>query len=283
MQVAIVGTGAIGSTFAFHLAKAGHAVTAVARAARLVQLQRDHAIVKVTGERAAVAVRATLDPNTAWDLVLVTTRANQVQSVLPMLQVSDAKTVMFMFNTFEPLQLLREAVGPARTAFGFPVMYASLSDGRLKSQIPARGALTTVSDIACAKLYSDAGIPSCVHNGMESWLRSHAALVVPLMAFGNTVRVRGSGISWAEAITGALALTEGFDAVRSLGNEIVPSGVEKIARLPRALLPPLFWVLSRTPMVRAFGAAGPEETRTLIDSMVRLAKSPTEALRTLRP
>jgi len=61
MQIAILGTGAIGSSFAYQLARAGHTVTVIARGARLEQLQRDGAIVLVSGERAAVQVNAALD------------------------------------------------------------------------------------------------------------------------------------------------------------------------------------------------------------------------------
>ena len=39
MKLAILGTGGIGSTFAFHLARAGHDVTVIARGKRLEQLR----------------------------------------------------------------------------------------------------------------------------------------------------------------------------------------------------------------------------------------------------
>jgi len=72
MHIAIVGPGAIGSTFACQLARAGHSVTVVARGARLAQLRKDEAIVHASGERAAVQVHAELDRSVAYDLVLVT-------------------------------------------------------------------------------------------------------------------------------------------------------------------------------------------------------------------
>jgi 3-hydroxyisobutyrate dehydrogenase-like beta-hydroxyacid dehydrogenase len=62
MKVAIIGPGAIGSTFAFQLSRAGHHVTVVARGARLQQISRDRAIVLATGERSAVTVATELDP-----------------------------------------------------------------------------------------------------------------------------------------------------------------------------------------------------------------------------
>ena len=49
MKIAILGTGAIGSTFAFQLARNTHDVTVIARGKRLEQLQAEQAIVTVTG------------------------------------------------------------------------------------------------------------------------------------------------------------------------------------------------------------------------------------------
>jgi len=57
-RITVVGAGAIGNSLAFHLAKAGHQVTVVARGERLAQVRRDGAIVTVQGARAAVDVGA---------------------------------------------------------------------------------------------------------------------------------------------------------------------------------------------------------------------------------
>src|SRR4051812_12554783 len=111
MKIAILGTGAIGSAFAFQLSKAGHEVTAIARGEREKQLRAERAIVLVNGERAPIEVAAQLDTTKPYDLVLVTVLAPQVSAVLPVLKESAAKKVMFMFNTFEPLDPLRDAVG----------------------------------------------------------------------------------------------------------------------------------------------------------------------------
>ena len=139
MNIAIVGPGAIGSTFALHLARAGHDVTVVARGARLARLEQERAIVTTAGQRAPVQVRAALDPTTPWDLVLVTVLDFQVEPLLPVLRQSAAKQVMFMFNTFAPLDRLRDAVGAQRFAFGFPAIVAVLDPkGQLESQVLPR-------------------------------------------------------------------------------------------------------------------------------------------------
>ena len=95
------------------------------------------AVVTTDGQRAPVNVAAALDATAAWDLVLVSVLASHVEAVLPALTASRAKAVMFMFNTFESLEPLREAVGHARFAFGFPAIVASDARG-LSPRAPGR-------------------------------------------------------------------------------------------------------------------------------------------------
>ncbi|WP_437937787.1 ketopantoate reductase family protein [Sorangium sp. So ce341] len=283
MKIAIVGAGRIGSTFAFQLARAGHEVTVVARGARLAQLRRDEAIVTAAGERAAVGVSAALDEETAWDLVLVTVLAHQVDEVLPALAASAAKTVMFMFNTFEPLGRLRDAVGAARCAFGFPAILATLDDGKLTSRIVTRGMVTPVTEAAWAKVFTDAGIPAVVEPDMESWLRTHAAVVAPVMVAVVTAHARKAGVSWTEAMDVARALEEGLRVVRQLGNTLTPAPIAALSRLPTPAAAALVWTLSRVEAIRKTGAAGPGEPRALIDAMAAAAPGRTPALLAIRP
>lgn len=283
MKIAVIGLGGIGSTFAFWLARACHDVTVVARGKRLEQLERDHAIVMTSGERAAVRVSPALDTTTAWDLVLVTVLASQVDAVLPALTASAAKTVMFMFNTFEPLSRLRDAVGKERFAFGFPAILAHIEGGKLVSNVVKRGLVTTVTDPAWAAVFTDAGIPAVVHADMESWLRSHAVMVVPVMIASVIAHTRGSGVSWGEATNLARAMAEGFGLVRRLGNSITPAPAEVVSRMPTPLVASLLWTASRLDAIRESGAAGYGEPRALIDAMSAAGAGETPALLAVRP
>src|SRR5262244_1195141 len=85
LSIAVIGAGKIGSTFAYQLARAGHDVTVIARpdSLRLQQLQRDQGIILKTGKRAEVRVADKLDEEAAYNLVVVTTPAHQVDAVLP--------------------------------------------------------------------------------------------------------------------------------------------------------------------------------------------------------
>ena len=65
-RIAVFGAGAIGTAFAFELARAGHDVTVVARGARLAQLRGDGGIVTHDGRRADVAVVDSFDVEAAF-------------------------------------------------------------------------------------------------------------------------------------------------------------------------------------------------------------------------
>lgn len=283
MKIAVLGTGGIGSTFAFQLAQAGHEVTVIARGKRLEQLQRDQAIVRSTGQRAAVHVSAAIDEAVPWDLVLVTVLASQVDAVLPALGRSRARQVMFMFNTFEPLTRLREAVGASRFTFGFPAILASLDSGKLTSQIVDRPMMTTVMDARWAEVFTSAGIRAVAHSDMESWLRTHAAFVAPVMVLSVRSYERQAGASFSEALAFARATDEGLRLVRKLGNAITPEPMVLLSRMPVVMLASLLWTLSRVPAIRKAGAAGLSEPRTLIDQMLAAALEPMPALQAIRP
>jgi 2-dehydropantoate 2-reductase len=283
MKIAIVGPGAIGSTFALHLAKAGHAVTVIARAQRLAYLQRERSIVMVDGERVSVEVAAALDVTVPYDLVLVALRAHQVDAVLPAVSASAAAAVMFMFNTFEPLDHLRDSVGAARFSFGFPAIVATLTDGALERRVFKIPQITIVTDARWAKVFSDAGIATKVKTDMHSWLRTHAAVIVPFMVLSNVAHARGAGVTLREALTYARGMSEGFDVVRGLGNTITPRAINVVDYLPSPVVASLFWALSRMKIVQQMGAQGAAESRVLIDAMTAAAPSRTPTLRAMRP
>lgn len=281
MNLALIGPGAIGSTLAFQLSRAGHQVTVVARGERLRFLEKEQAIIRTDGERAAVTVCAQLDPAIAYDLVLVTVLATQADAVLPSLKASSARKVMFLFNTFDSIAPLREAVGAQRFSFGFPGgIFCLLLEGRIR---PAIRAGTTVDDPQTATLFEGAGIPTVVEPDMQSWLRTHAAMVAPLMSIGVIAHARRRGVTWAEARAHAYALRTGFDLVQVMGNVWVPKNLGTLSRLPRVVQTLLLWAMSRTTMIRELGALGTTEPRMLIDMMTAARPELAAPLVAIRP
>lgn len=249
-RIAIVGAGRIGSTFGLHLSRAGHDVTMIARGARLEALLRDGAIVAVDGTRAKVSAAEQIDPNADYDLLLVTVLAHQVDGVLPSLAASRAPKVLFMFNAFVSLAPWRERVGADRFEVGFPNMMAFFDGDRLKSKVDGPGMVTTLSSAPWAKVLRDAGMPSEVEADMESYLKSHAAMVVPVMVAASWVWKRDHDLTWTEARRLVVAWREAF---------------------------------ARTAAVKDLGGFGPSEPRELIDAMVAASPSPLPALSGIRP
>jgi 2-dehydropantoate 2-reductase len=177
MRIAVIGVGGIGSAFAFQLARTGgHDITVVGRpgSPRFLQLVRDQGIVKTTGERVDVHVTDTLDEQVAYDLVLVTVLAHQVEAVVPALRRSAAKKIQFMFNNFEP-EKLRDAVGADRCSFGMPFIQATLDPGgKLNATIGAGGQKSKMGSEECVAIFNQAAIPAVLEPEMLLWLRCHA-------------------------------------------------------------------------------------------------------------
>ena len=283
MKIVILGAGRIGSTLAFHFSQARHEVTVVARGKRLAALQRDRAGLTVDGRSAPVSAAASLEPDLAADLVIVTVPEYQVAPLLPALAASSARTLLLMFNSFVDPQRYRASLGGERVALGFPNMLAFLEDQRIRFQVNGPGMSMTVSRPDLQALFAEAGLRSEVEPDMPAFLRSHVALVVPLFLAGLWTCDRPSALTWAEARRLADAWIEGFALVRRLGHPLRPGVVAALGGLPRWLAVAVMWAFSRASSVRDVGQFGPEETRWLIDRMVEVNGGPLPHLCDMRP
>jgi 2-dehydropantoate 2-reductase len=268
MQIAVIGVGGIGSAFAFQLARTGgHDITVVARpgSPRLLQLARDQRIVKALGESVDVHVTETLDEEIAYDLVLVTLLAHQVEAVVPALKRSAAKRIQFMFNNFEP-EKLRDAVGADRCSFGMPFIQATLNpSGKLNATIGAGGQKSKMDSEECVAIFNQAGIPAVLEPKMLLWLRCHAPLGAALESACFAGMRRGGGASWAESMAIARGMQESFTLIQRLGYRIYPSMKALLHTAPAWLVAVLLWSLSRIRSFRELLAIGVNECRALVD------------------
>ncbi len=272
LTIAVIGVGSIGSTFAYHLARAGHDVTVVARpgSPRFQQLQRDLGVMTTAGESAAMRVADQLDEQAAYDLVLVTTLAHQVDDVLPALQRSRAGSVQIMFNTFDP-ERLRDALGDQRCSFGMPFVMAHLdAEGRLQSSFNP-GQKTLHGDQRWVDLFLHAGIPSAFEAQMRLWLRCHVPLCIAMESICAAGQRRGGGATWAESMIVARGLHGGFAIIRSLGYRLYPTAKSIINASPTVLIAGLLWSVSRIASFRELLATGVNECRALIDVVAAAA------------
>ena len=115
-----------------------------------------------------------------------------------------------MCNCFQPADL-RAAVGADSCAFALPLFAVSFTGDKLTDARTSRARRTVVSDQAVAAVFSAAGIPCDLVPDMDSWLRSHAAIAVPVLAMAARVAQQGgAGLSWAQSRQYALAVAEGM-------------------------------------------------------------------------
>lgn len=270
----MLGAGKIGSTFAAQLARVGgHAVTVVARpgSTRLQQLERDQAVVDVARGRTPVRVASVLDPETPYDLVLVTVLAHQLDALLPTLQRSAAACIQFMCNTFHP-ERLQEAIGVERCAFGMPFVQATLDgEGRLTATIGAAGQKTLMSEQRWVDVFNAAGLPAAHERDMPLWLRCHVPLCVAFESVCIAGERRGGGASWREALIVARGVHASFRLITGLGYRIYPKAKQRIAGSPVRAVAGMLWSMSRVRSFRELLATGDAECRALVDVMVAAA------------
>ena len=274
LSIAIVGAGKIGSTFAYKLAAAGHYVTAIARpgSKRLAQMQRDGGIVLRTGESIPVATANELDEQFAYDLVIVTVLAHQIEPLFPVLQRSKSQAVHCMFVTFEP-GLLQKALGPERCSFGMPFVQALLDEtGKLMPTI-SKSQKTLHGDQRWVDLFNNAGLPSAFEPNMPLWLRCHAPLTVAFESISVQGQRRGGGATWAEAKVVARGLKGGFAIVKGLESRLYPRSKGIMSSLPTATLTFLFYWMSRIKAFRELLATGLDESRSLADRIAAAGSS----------
>ena len=283
MNIAVIGLGAIGTTFAYLLSRGGHQVTVVARGERLKTIRRDGSLVHVNGNRAQVQVAESLDTTVEYDLVLVTVLAHQLGPLEQRLQQSRARQVMFMFNTVDSLSRLRELVGDARFVFAFPSVVASLPNDQLTFKVFKVGQVTLCTDARWALVFSSAGITCRVQPQMQTWLRTHAVVIAVLQALASLAYRRQHGLSLRESWRHAQALSAGFSLVRQLEGRLVPLAFGVSAWVPAVFWVPGLWALSRSPLVRTLGAAGPREPRALIEALVALRPEGVRELSVVMP
>lgn len=289
LRIAVLGVGRIGSAYAFQLRHAsGHDVTVIARpgSKRLQQLERDGAIIDQKGRSAPVRVSSVLDKAVHYDLVIVTVLAHQVGAVLPSLERSSAKCILFMFNMVDP-DALRVRIGVERSAFGMQFIQANLDDdGRLTTKIGA-GQKVILSSQSWVDMFNAAGLPATFEPDMPLWLRCHAPVCIAFESV-SVAGVRSNGASWRDALILARGVRECFKLIRGLGYTIHPPSKRRLAGLPIAGVAALLWTVSRIRSFRELLATGEVECCALIDDLIAqapLAKPPVKAalIQAMRP
>lgn len=194
MKILIFGAGVIGSIFAGKLAIAGNDVTVLARGKRLEELQNNGIVLfnqktkKV--EQVNINVIDMLLPEDRYDYVIVAMQRTQVDDVLPVLSKNCSKNIVFVVNTAGGYDKWVAAIGKERLMLGFPSAGGERKDGKacyfIGTGIQRVFQTTTFGEYSgertervehLIKIFNQAKIPSVFCNDMDSWQKTHVAMV----------------------------------------------------------------------------------------------------------
>src|SRR3972149_1600909 len=99
MKILVYGAGVLGSVYAAHLQRAGHAVTLLARGQRYIDLQENGLALEdeITGRITISDINLInhLEPEDPYDWIMVVMRKNQVAEILPVLAANKTPNVLF--------------------------------------------------------------------------------------------------------------------------------------------------------------------------------------------
>ncbi len=251
MKILVYGAGVIGSIYAAHLHEGGHVVSVLARGRRGADI-REHGIrleSAITGERleAHVPVVDRLEPEDAYDLVVVAMQKGHLASVLPVLAPqSGTPTILFLGNNAAGPEALLQALGPSRVLMGFPGVGGYFDGLVVRYAAEGRGAAplrVTLGEVdgretprvrTIAREFSAAGIRVSIEPSIDAWLKGHVALVLPILFaleqhdLDNQALVRDRDTMQRMA----RAVREGLAALRMLGYPITPLRLKTITWLP---------------------------------------------------
>jgi ketopantoate reductase len=257
MKILVYGAGPLGSLLASRLHDAGHEVSLLARGRRLADL-RQYGIVLIdteTGKETVARPRIVerLEPQDAYELVMVVMRKNRALEILPILAANqNTPNVLFLMNNAAGPDALTEALGKERVLMGFP-MAAGFRRGHKVHYLagggpdkPARipigevdGGIRSRTRVVAALLGTMEGIEGEIRTDMDAWLKTHVALLMPSLA--PAMRAAGrDNVRMAhtrDAIVLAIrSIREGFAVLRKLGYPIVPSSTWMFQWLPEPVL-----------------------------------------------
>ncbi|AEV29564.1 ketopantoate reductase [Sphaerochaeta pleomorpha str. Grapes] len=264
MRVLIYGAGVIGSIFAGRLAASGKDVTVLARGRRLEELRHNGVVLSKPGahsdEIIPVNIIEQLAPDDSFDYILVVMQRTQVDSILPILARNCSKNIVFVVNTAGGYEKWAKAIGSERLMIAFP----SAGGERIGSNVVyfiGKGILrafqtTTFGEYNGRKTervrqlitaFNLAGIPSVFCDDMDSWQKTHVAMVTSianaLYQFDcDNYRLAKSYESVCLMLHG---IKEGFAVLHALGIKTRPSKLWYM-KLPVGITARVFRVVLKT-------------------------------------
>ena len=301
MKILIYGAGVIGSIYAAKLHYAGIDITMLARGKRYENLKQNGVIINdvLTGKRISTKIPLTqnLNPSDFYDLIIVTVRLDQLDSVkTKLIENKSCPAIMFMLNNPDKLQQLAEEFPAKQIILGFPGAGGTYSIGQI-DYVQIKQQKTTIGDIdgnitdltiQIKGILERAGFKVAVNSDMQGWLKTHAVFVACVSAAimkenGDSIQL-GKNKSSVQIMV--KSINEGFRALEKLGIQVAPANLKTIFMTMPQWFSVWYWQRAMqgktgTLAMAPHANAAKDEMQLLAEKVLKMVHSSTSSTPTL--
>ena len=243
MKILVYGAGVIGSIYAAKLYEAGVDTTLLARGKRYEILKHNGVVIQdvLNGKQIVSQLPLTqeLNPADFYDLIIVTVRFDQLDSVIPILKSNQScPAIMFMLNNPDNLNLLGQALPGKEIIFAFPGAGGTYNNHQI-DYVQIKEQKTTIGNIhgetndlvqKIKAILKQAGFKVELSDNMEAWLKIHAVFMTCVSAA--IIKEKGDSIQLGKNKRSVQimvkSVNEGFKACEKLGLSIQPANLKLI-------------------------------------------------------
>lgn len=288
MKILVYGAGVQGSFLAHILEDGGHDVKILARGKRAKQLRENGVVIRHYFQRKTsinkIEVVEELKNDDLYDIIFVTMKYNDFQSVLPIIAQNISENIVLVGNNATASEMQEYLKSHSDTkkniVFGFQIsggkktddmMFAIRFDagemkvGSLAGDIPFKAAMEKAFERTKYKITFESNI--------DAWLKNHIAMI-PAINFLTYIKdndfkaVARDNELLKEAVA---SMRESYDILEALGYEMIPQNQAYFIRKHKHMV---FWFLKiyhRLPMAN-FVAGSFEEIKKLCDDFYEMKK-----------
>jgi len=290
IKVLVYGAGVIGSIFAYTLKSGGIDTSILARGKRLTDLKQ-HGLVIQDGifdkeYKTDINIVDKLEKDDYYNIILVIMQRQQVSQILSILNENISPTIIFTgnnpsgakeyLNFIEKDRILLGFGGPGGYREDFKIIAAYVENailyvGELDGAITER--LITIE-----KEFTRAGFKVDLSADIDSWLKTHMALIAPLAMGGYAAKNRDTSLGKdTELINLAIkGFRESIKALKDLNITILPKKFKTLSWIPTPIIRKKILNLINSEFGRialsGHANAAKQEMRRLTDDFIEIIK-----------
>lgn len=238
MRILIFGAGVVGSNLAHIFCKAGKDVTILARGERYSFLKENGLVIrhKFAGKKTdRLKVVDRLGKDDRYDVVFVCVQSTQIESVFPILAENVSETMVFVGNNMDA-KGVQKALPQKHVLFAF-LNAAGERKGQIVTGISPSGMTIgrtdgrDEDDAFIRSLFAGVRAKLSVNNGMDDWLKAHAAFIMPIVLACYHTGMQLKELKYEESYMGLMAdaTKETYVALMALGYHVPEEKVDYVS------------------------------------------------------